>query len=216
LIFMGMSDKAIHGETRKRLLDVAGEVFAEKGFDRTTIREVCQRATANIAAVNYHFGDKRKLYAAAFDYSLTCADEQPSLASNADKSAEDRLREFIRRFLRRLLDPGRPSWHSRLLAREMSEPTGALEAMVRREIRPRYEVLQGIIQELAGEVPPRVIAKCAASVVGQMMHYHFARPVLKLVSPVYGDLEKHVEELADHVTRFSLAGILAIAARYRK
>jgi TetR/AcrR family transcriptional regulator, regulator of cefoperazone and chloramphenicol sensitivity len=213
---MDLTDKAIHGETRKRLLDVAGEVFAEKGFDRTTIREVCRRANANIAAVNYHFGDKRKLYTAAFDYSLTCVDEQQHLAPDTDESAEDRLREFIRRFLRRLLDPGRPSWHSRLLAREMSEPTGALEAMVRREIRPRYEVLQGIVQELAGEVSPRVIAKCAASVVGQMMHYHFARPVLKLVSPVYGDLEKHVEELADHVTRFSLAGILAIAARYRK
>jgi len=138
------------------------------------------------------------------------------LPAATDESAENRLRGFVRQFLWRLLDPGRPSWHGRLLAREMSEPTEALEGLVRDEIRPQYEVLQGIIRELAGDVPPRVIAKCAASIVGQMLHYHFARPVLRLVSPVYGDLEKHVEELADHVTRFSLAGVLAIASRYRK
>ena len=51
-------------ETRRRLLDAAGEVFAEKGFAKATVREICQKAEANIAAVNYHFGDKEKLYAA--------------------------------------------------------------------------------------------------------------------------------------------------------
>jgi AcrR family transcriptional regulator len=216
VIEMISTKEATHHDTRQRLLDAGGEVFANKGFDRTTIREVCRRAKANVAAINYHFGDKRKLYESAFDYCLACTDAEPQCGVSTSEPAEDRLRAFTRRFLRRLLDPGRPSWHSRLLAREMSEPTGVLEAMVHREIRPRYEVLQGIIRDLAGDVPPRVVAKCAASVLGQMMHYHFARPVLKLISPVYGDLERHVEELADHVTRFSLAGILAIAERYRK
>jgi TetR/AcrR family transcriptional regulator, regulator of cefoperazone and chloramphenicol sensitivity len=205
----------VESETRQRLLDVAGEVFAAKGFERTTVREICQRAKANIAAVNYHFGNKRKMYLAVIGHLRRRVDEQFQISST-NESAENRLREFVRLYLRRLLDPGRPSWHGRLLAREMSEPTFALEALIHGEIRPLYEVLQGIIRELAGDVPPRVIAKCAASVMGQMLHYHFARPVLKLISPVYGDLEKHVEELADHVTRFSLAGIDAIAIRYRK
>ncbi len=195
-------------------MDAAGEVFANKGFEQTTVREICRKAKANIAAINYHFGNKRELYAAVVAHSQTWANER--LPAAAEESAENRLREFVRQFLWKLLDPGRPSWHGRLLAREMSEPTEAIEGLVRDEIRPRYEVLQGIIRELAGDVPPRVIAKCAASIVGQMLHYHFARPVLRLVSPVYGDLEKHVEELADHVTRFSLAGVLAIASRYRK
>lgn len=211
---MDIEENAADSDTRRRLLDAAGEVFANKGFEQTTVREICRKAKANIAAINYHFGNKRELYAAVVAHSQTWANER--LPAAAEESAENRLREFVRQFLWKLLDPGRPSWHGRLLAREMSEPTEAIEGLVRDEIRPRYEVLQGIIRELAGDVPPRVIAKCAASIVGQMLHYHFARPVLRLVSPVYGDLEKHVEELADHVTRFSLAGVLAIASRYRK
>ncbi len=203
-------------DTRRRLLDAAGEVFADRGFEQATVREICRKAGANVAAVNYHFGNKQKLYTAVFDYSQTWADNQIHLPAATDTSAEDRLREFVRQFLRRLLDPGRPSWHDRLMAREMNEPTEALKTLVDDEIRPRLTVLQGIVRELAGEIPPRVMAKCAASVVGQMLHYHFARPVLKLVSPIYADLEEHIEELADHVTRFSLAGIAAMSDRYRK
>ncbi|MGA2439928.1 MAG: CerR family C-terminal domain-containing protein [Tepidisphaeraceae bacterium] len=214
-----MSD-AVHDhsvETRGRLLDAAGEVFALKGFADATIREICGKAQANIAAVNYHFGDKQKLYAAVFAHLRLQADEGAGPPDGAvGGSAEDRLRGFIRQFLKGLLGPGRPSWSGRLMAREMSEPTGVFQSFVEDHIRPREAILQAIIREIVGELPPRVIAKCSVSVVGQMMHYHFARPVLKGLSPIYADLDQHVEELADHVTRFSLGGLRAIADRYRK
>jgi AcrR family transcriptional regulator len=210
----GESIELTDGETRRRLLDAAGEVFALRGFERATIREISRKAKANIAAVNYHFRDKRGLYLVTIGHLRVVADKR--FQWPLEGSAEDRLRRFVRQYLRRLLDPGEGSWHGRVLAWEMSEPTPGMETVVKEEIREGYEILQVIIADLAGDVPPRVIAKCAASIVGQMLHYHFARPVLKLVGPVYGDLEKHVEELADHVTRFSLAGVGAIAIRYRK
>ena len=58
-----------HAETRRQLLEAAGEVFAEAGYRDATVREICRRAGANIAAINYHFGDKEKLYAEVLRYS---------------------------------------------------------------------------------------------------------------------------------------------------
>jgi TetR/AcrR family transcriptional regulator, regulator of cefoperazone and chloramphenicol sensitivity len=206
----------MNAETQGRILESAGEVFADQGFERATVREICRKAAANVAAVNYHFGDKRELYAAVFAYAQRCADQEFPLDLPEEVSAQERLRYFIRQFLRRLLDRGRPSWHGRLLAREMSEPTPALATLLEREIRPRMAALQKVLNELEGELPPRVTAKCAASIMGQMLHYQFARPALKGISPIYANLEEHIEELADHVARFSFAGVSAIAQRYKR
>ena len=48
--------------TKARLLEAAGEEFAEKGFELARVRAICERAGANLAAINYHFGDKEQLY----------------------------------------------------------------------------------------------------------------------------------------------------------
>jgi AcrR family transcriptional regulator len=209
-------DTATSLETRRRLLDSAAEIFAEKGFAHATVREICRQAHANIAAVNYHFGDKQKLYAAVFHDSHRQSHEGFDPSAFASLPPETRLREFIRQFMKHLLDPSRPSCHGRLIAREMTEPTGMLEAFVETEVRPRVVLLQQIVRDLAGELPPRVIAKCSLSVVGQMLHYHSSRPVIKRISPIYADLERHTEELVDHITRFSLSGIRAIADHYQR
>src|SRR5258706_7317681 len=105
-----MTNKDQTPETRQRLLEAAGEVFAEHVFRDATIREICERAKANIAAVHYHCGDKEELYAAVFSYARSCAvagfDQQvPSVAP-----PEERLRIFVRAVLTRFFDEGRPAW----------------------------------------------------------------------------------------------------------
>src|SRR6266568_9220078 len=90
-------------KTRQRLLEAAGEVFAEQGFRTATIREICARADANVAAVSYHFGDKEQLYSEVLRFAHGCALDKypPNLGLPADAPAEKRLYTFILSFLQR-------------------------------------------------------------------------------------------------------------------
>src|SRR6266446_1098234 len=129
-------------ETRQRLLEAAGEVFAAQGFRTATVREICRRAQANLAAVNYHFGDKERLYAAVLQYTFHCAEPFPlNFGLGVEATVEERLQAFIRAHLFSLFDEGRPAWHRKLIAREMAEPTRALDVVVDQMIRPEAELL---------------------------------------------------------------------------
>src|ERR671922_420589 len=99
-------------DTRQRLLEAAGEVFAGRGFRAATVCDICQRAGANVAAVNYYFGDKEHLYAAVLRYTFRYAIQKypPTLGLGAAATAEERLQAFIRSFLLRLLGKGLPAW----------------------------------------------------------------------------------------------------------
>jgi len=127
-------------KTRQRLLEAAGEVFAEQGFRQATVRDICARAGANVAAVNYHFGDKEKLYSEVLRFAHGCAIEKypPSLGLPPDAPAEKRLHAFVLSFLSRLLDDGRPAWHAKIMSREMAEPTGAMDMLVDEQIKPHW------------------------------------------------------------------------------
>src|SRR5579862_9119721 len=117
--------------TRLRLLEAAAETFAQLGFRNTTVREICRRAGANIAALHYHFGGKERMYAAVLaDTAQKALDQYPIGGGAApDAPAEARLEAFIRNYLERLLDEGRPAWFGQLFAREMFEPTAALDRL---------------------------------------------------------------------------------------
>src|SRR5258707_427043 len=135
-------------DTKQRLVVVAGEVFAEQGFRAATVRDICTRAKANIAAVNYYFGDKQGLYFAAVQAAHCCPVELMNPVWPAELSAPDKLRYFIEKMLRHLLDDQRPEWHARLMMREMAEPTEACVKLVEAYIRPTAETLHGILHDL--------------------------------------------------------------------
>jgi len=201
-------------ETRQRLLEAAGEVFAEHGFRAATVRDICQRANVNIAAINYHFGDKERLYAAVLHYAHRCALEQypPDLGLKDDATAEQRLHAFVRSFLLRILDQGRPAWHGKLMSREMIEPTSALDSLVEEDIRPRAEQLRAIVRELLGRrVAAEQVNLCAMSIVSQCVFHHQSRPVIVRLFPRRQYDRKEIERLADHITRFSLAALIHLA-----
>src|SRR4030042_2219864 len=123
-------------KTRKSLLDAACEIFAQKGYRDTTIAEICAQAGTNIAAVNYHFGNKENLYIeawrCAFHESLKAHPPDGGLSDNAP--AEDSFRAHVKATIGRLADKNnREFW---FVQREFNNPTGLLEEVMRKEINP--------------------------------------------------------------------------------
>jgi AcrR family transcriptional regulator len=203
----------IPDDPSQRLLEAAGEVFAELGFRDATIRDICGRAGLNIAAVNYHFGDKAALYREVLTFASRVALAKHPLGSgvSADAPAAERLGAYIRNFLERLLDSGSPAWHGKLMAREMVDPTDALDGIVEQHIRPQRDRLRGILRELLGPAAnEETLRHCTCSVIGQCLFYKHSRPVLDRLMPeqTYGPDERAA--LARHVLRFSLGGIDAL------
>jgi AcrR family transcriptional regulator len=195
--------------TRERIIDAAGEIFAERGFDSTTIRDICQSAGANVAAVNYYFGDKQRLYVEAVVRAHRWRMERAQLPEwSSDSSPEDKLIDFITTFIRRVRTGPDDTWHTRLIMREIANPSDACAELVQSSIRPQFEVLLGILRELLpGGANEEELHLTAFSIVGQCLFYHFADPVVRnlLGAEEYGQLD--VEKLANHIATFSLAAL---------
>lgn len=196
-------------QTKARLLEAAGAEFAEKGFDSARIRSICQRAGANLAAVNYHFGDKEQLYIAAVLEAHRCGTVRPPLGSEADGTPAEQLRDFIHDFLANVVAMNRQKggWHHALMLREMIRPTSASEVLVREAIRPRFDRLKDILRQICPEADELRLAALGFSVVGQCLHYKMAGEVAeRLVGPeAYEALD--LDYLTDHVSGLCLAAL---------
>jgi AcrR family transcriptional regulator len=214
----GPSSAERESETRRRLLDAAGEVFSERGFRDATIRDICTRAGANVAAINYHFRDKESLYLEVLRYADHCAAAMRSPdavipGKAVEPDARSRLGLFVRAYVTGMTASGKPAWHSRLIMREMMEPTPALDVIVNENIRPRSEMLAGIIRELLGPAASEErVVRCKFSIIGQCLIYLSGRHVLERLHPEYAAREASAEGIVKHVTDFSLAAIAGLRA----
>ena len=202
-------------ETRQRLLAAAAQVFAEKGFWETTHAEICQKAKANTAAVNYHFGSKENLYVAAWTYAFEKSVEAHPPDGGIAPSApvRERLRGRILAFMQRIADPD--NYEVEIMHKEMANPTGLLTEALPPAIEPLRQGMRSIVQEVLGDgAGEQQVAFCVMSLIGQcfgpMLHLRRARMAPGTPRPAGPPFKFGVEELADHVTRFSLAGIRGV------
>jgi TetR/AcrR family transcriptional regulator, regulator of cefoperazone and chloramphenicol sensitivity len=204
--------------TRDKILNAAGEIFAEYGFEGATIRAITERAEVNVAAVNYHFRDKAELYNRVLVDACSARAAWHDVMAEAADSPEERLRSLIAHFLEYMLGPNRPAWKRRLMAREMANPTTALDELVEKNIRPfRDEFLAPTLSELTGgRFSRRQLSYIGSSVMGQCLYFHQSRPIIERLNPDFKIGEAEIEEITDHITRFSLAAIAELARQARR
>ena len=203
--------------TRERILEAAGEVFAEQGFRHATVREICKKAAVNVAAVNYHFRDKESLYLAVLQYWRDEAFQNHplELRMDEDQAPEAYLAAFVRSFLFRILDKGRPSWFWKLVAKEWVEPTSALDTLVEETIRPHFQFLASVVGRLIGpNADEETIRLCCLSVMSQCVFFVYAKGVIVRLFPEADFTAEKIEAKAEHITRFCLNAIKAIGKNH--
>ena len=206
--------KRQRNDTPAQLLEAACEVFAEKGYRRATIAEICKRGGANIAAVNYYFRNKETLYAEAwrlaFQRSLEAHPPDGGIPGTAP--SEERLHGYVLSLMRRIIDPRNHEFE--IVRKEMAHPTGLLAEVMRASIEPVGKALSGIVEQLLGpKATDRQVRLCQMSIMAQCLHPMMRERFRKLLPAQASETEPlnaGIEAISEHVTRFSLAGIQLI------
>jgi len=198
-------------ETRNRLLNAACEVFAEKGYRNAKVAEICHRAGANVAAVNYYFGDKASLYTEAWQHAFNkyAISESSGLVHT---SPDDQLRAYIQTLMQNFMEKGQQGYFTRLYMMELANPTGLIQDTWLDLIEPRRQKLLGIICKIMGvETINETVLFCEMSIINQcraLLTINCNDLEYLLDQSLTPDL---IKRLADHIARFSLAGIGAVS-----
>jgi TetR/AcrR family transcriptional regulator, regulator of cefoperazone and chloramphenicol sensitivity len=197
--------------TRQNLLEAAGHVFAEKGFERSTAKEISQRAHTNTAAVNYYFGGIEGLYEAVLEEARTQIFSVQTIgkAIEGKNNPKERLEAVFGAVVQTLLGPLSSSWVLRVLARDMVTPSPASDAAKDKLILPRALILRRFVGEYVNlpEDDPAVARACVSLMAPFCMLVLADRRRMKRALPSLGLAPEDAPDFARHLVKFALAGL---------
>ncbi len=203
--------------TKERILQAASNVFCEKGFDNTTVRDICTEADANVAAVNYHFGDKKKLYRKVLTSWLheCISDGAHTKGVTQETSAEERLRIYIRaeiNFLGTHNDQDDIMLkRTRLLLREITNEDHD-PSTFQSHLEHEEKILHPIIRQLVGPLENEQIFQQACIAATGMITHDF---IMSIHDPSQRlNSEEQLEARANFLTTYALGGLKAIKEKY--
>ena len=202
--------------SRVRLVEAALLCFAEKGFDGAGIREIAQKAQANSALVQYHFGGKTGLYAAALRHVFSCRKVRvpapPESADQADARprAIQALGEMVQGMLNELMACSEGSELDRaslaLVTRELQNPSPAVAGLILEHLRPYQDHMQACMGILRPDLDALAAMDYTQSIFGQVVHLQHNLGLIRLLRNE-PDYPRNLQAVARHITEFSLRGI---------
>lgn len=200
--------------TRNRLIMTAVRVFAEKGYEGASTREICEQAGVNISSIRYYFGDKAGLYRASFHGSMG---DSPCNV-NVETLIKLSLPEALKFFFKEFLDPLKRGEEVRLVMklhfREMIEPTGAWHEKIDEGIKPEHEAMVALLKQHLGlKRVDNDVHRLAFAIIGMAVHYYVGQDVVAAICPQLLNTPKAIEVLADRLADYSAAMIEGEAKR---
>ena len=203
-------------ETHERILDAAQKFFAEKGFDATSVRDITAEAECNVAAVNYHFGGKDKLYLESFRAMLGALRDQrlamleELMRRDPTPTLEEFLAAFAEGFLDPLVDESRGRRFLVFVSREMLDPRLPATVFLEEFIHPLVNRVMDALARVGPPMAPEKALLCVFSLIGQLLHALKARHLLDQLD-LPESMSFDLAGFLDHFVRFSSGGIRACA-----
>ncbi len=196
---------------RKKLVLAALKLFADKGFEGASTREIADAAGANISAIRYYFGDKAGLYRAAF---TELCDPHACGGFDAALSMDQALGRFFAEFLEPLKQGETLRLVMKLHFREMIEPTGVWAAEIQSEIKPQHQLMVSMLTQRFGiSAPDLDVQRLALSIVGMAVHYYVGQDVIAAIAPDVLANADAIDTLAERLAQYANAMIEAEAVR---
>jgi len=200
-------------DTKQKILEISSKFFAEKGYLDARVSEICKEAGANLAAVNYHFGSKERLYTEVWRKAFAEALEIYPIDGGLgeDASAEELLRALVNSLLHRVLDKGKLGYAGKILMTEMGNPSKPIQIVMHDAITPLQKRTQKLISRILGAgATEREVLFCQMSLIHQVLTFGMKRDRHHPAFQKILNMEDTIEALADHITLFSLAGMAAV------
>ena len=208
-----MTQKSKDDITRERILDEAETLFARKGFDAVSIREITRAADCNLAAVNYHFKNKQNLYLQVFrERWLPRAGRirdffKTALAAQESPSPDAVVQALAQAFIAGPLSDEERQRHHQLITRELCQPTEAFDILMEEAMRPMFKEL---FSQMGAFMPQETdrdkLLLHFLSIFGMVLHFNFAREaVSRLTGRKYDTAFK--DRLIKQITDFALHGL---------
>lgn len=177
--------------TRELLIESAGELFADSGFEAVSTRMIADKAGVKLSAIHYHFGTKENLYSEACITSLQRSEtisfalilnENPGLMATPAGQAEI-IRTQVFRSFHHFHRAGRPEWETKIILREIVNPTTAMERLVEESFKPDVESSMNFYQQINPGATDEEAAAWSDLLYGPLIFYKVAHQAIQMTRP---------------------------------
>ena len=204
-------------EARQCLLLTALRLFSEKGFAKTSIRNIAEAAGVNLASISYYFGDKAGLYTAAFTEPMGNCRQDIALYDQPHFSLRQSLQGFIASFLEPMKEGERVQQCMRLHFREMLEPTGIWADEIEYGIKPAHAALVAVLRRHLGiEQADDDLHRLAFGISGLAVHLYMTRDLVQAIRPGLLDGPRSIDSWAAQMVDQAEAMVALEAARRKE